>query len=80
MANDTTATMTKLEKIQAAIAKFPSFSAEQDSADLIVVRNKKGQISAKITGEKVEQVKAGRQNLCGALVRNAIAAAIQGAK
>ena len=63
-----------LENIQNAVAKF-SFTAKIEN-ELITIRNKKGQIAAKLVDGKVVQVKQGNQNLCGALVRDAINAVI----
>lgn len=66
----------KISKIQEAVAQF-GFSAAVASNDLVVVRNKKGQVCANATSRGVEQKYSGAKNLCGALVRNAINAAIQ---
>ncbi len=59
-----------LELIQNAISKF-SFTAFQ-SGEEIIVKNKKGQIAAIVKNGEVIQKKSGSQNLCGALVRDAI--------
>ena len=63
-----------VEAIKTAVAKF-SFTAD-GSADQVIVKNKKGQIAAVVTAAGVEQKKQGQQNLCGALVRDAIKAAM----
>jgi hypothetical protein len=66
----------KLSKIQQAVSQF-GFSAVAASNDLVVVRTNKGLDCANVTAAGVEQKYAGKKNLCGALVRNAINAAIQ---
>jgi len=65
----------KIAKIQDAVLQF-GFSASVASNDLVIVKNKKGQICANVTNDGVEQKYAGAKNLCGALVRNAINSAI----
>ena len=64
----------KIAKIQDAVLQF-GFSASVASNDLVIVKNKKGQICANVTIDGVEQKYAGAKNLCGALVRNAIKSA-----
>ena len=64
-----------IDNIQAAVSKY-SFTAESQE-DHVVVKNKKGQIVARVQDGKVEQVYAGSKNLCGALVRNDIVAALE---
>lgn len=66
----------KISKIQEAVSQF-GFSASIASNDLVVIRNKKGQVAASVSENGVEQKYCGSKNLCGALVRNAINAAIR---
>ena len=63
-----------VEAIKTAVAKF-SFTADGTS-EKVIVKNKKGQIAAVVTPAGVEQKKLGQQNLCGALVRDSIKAAM----
>jgi hypothetical protein len=63
-----------IEKIQAAISKY-SFSAELQG-NVVLIKNKKGQLAARVQDGKVERLFAGNQALCGALVRNDIVAAL----
>ena len=65
----------KISQIQAAVAQF-GFTASVASNEMVIIRNKKAQIVASVTDSGVEQKYAGAKNLCGALVRNAIKAAI----
>ena len=65
----------KIAKIQESVNQF-GFTATVASNDLVLVKNKKGLICANVTAAGVEQKYAGAKNLCGALVRNAINAAI----
>ena len=64
----------KISKVQDAVSQF-GFTATVASNDLIIVRTKKGLHCANVTANGVEQKYAGQKNLCGALARNAIAAA-----
>lgn len=61
----------KIGAVQGAVAQF-GFTATVASNELVIVRNGKGQLCARVTESGVEQVFAGAKNLCGALVRNAI--------
>ena len=63
-----------IQAIKTAVEKF-SFSAE-GTVERVVVTDKKGRVAAVVTAEGVEQKKLGKQNLCGALVRNAIVSAM----
>jgi hypothetical protein len=63
-----------VEAIKTAVAKF-GFTAD-GTTEQIIVKNKKGQIAAVVTPAGVEQKKQGQQNLCGALVRDAIKGAM----
>ena len=65
----------KISKVQEAISQF-GFTATVASNDLIIVRTKKGLHCANVTANGVEQKYAGQKNLCGALARNAINAAL----
>ena len=64
-----------LAVIQSAVASF-GFSALASSNDLVIVKNRKGVTCAEVTCAGVVQKYSGSKNLCGALVRNAIAAVI----
>jgi hypothetical protein len=63
-----------VEAIKTAVAKF-GFTAD-GTVEQIIVKNKKGQVAALVTPAGVEQKKQGQQNLCGALVRDAIKGAM----
>jgi hypothetical protein len=65
----------ELTNVQQAVAKF-SFTASQVDASTIHVFNKKRQLAAIVKGNTVTQQRRGSQNLCGALVRDAIKAAL----
>lgn len=69
------ATPTTLEKIQAAVARY-GWTATQE-ADCVAVKNKKAQTVARVKDGQVEQVFSGKQNLCGALAKREILAAIK---
>ena len=66
----------KISAVQSAVSQF-GFSAAVASNDLIVVRNTKQIVAAHVTNSGVEQKYAGAKNQCGALVRNAIVAALR---
>ena len=66
----------KLTKIQAAVEQF-GFTAEMQGTNAVLVRNSKKVVCATVTDSGVEQKFAGAKNLCGALVRNAIVAALK---
>ena len=64
-----------LEKIQAAVSKY-SFTAESQG-EIVIVKNKKGQLAARVRNGQVEPCYSGKKNNCGSLVRNDIVAALQ---
>lgn len=63
-----------IEAIKAAVAKF-GFTAD-GTVDQMIVKNKKGQVAAVVTPAGIDRKKLGMQQLCGALVRDAIKAAM----
>jgi len=64
-----------IDAVKEAIARF-SFTAFELESGEIIVKNKKNQLAATVINSVVTQKKSGSQNLCGALVRDAINAVI----
>jgi hypothetical protein len=63
-----------VEDIKTAVAKF-SFTAN-GTAEQVIVKDNKGRIAAVVTPAGIDRKKIGQQQLCGALVRDAIKAAM----
>ena len=66
----------KISEIQFAVSQF-GFNAVVVSNNLVIVRNGKNVTCAHVTAAGVEQKYSGAKNLCGALIRNAINAAVR---
>jgi hypothetical protein len=67
--------MTTLEKVESAVRQYGFSVLEKDG--VVIVNNRKGELSALVKGGTVDQIYRGSKNMCGSLVRNDILNALK---